>query len=103
VIIQINKEKGSSKSQKLRTHINGKFNNVGSDVLEVKGLCCNFKDMKINKNSTIGPSFKKLQKGNTLIHTEDFVGDVLVFGCINVGLKKLSRVLMNRPLVQFFN
>jgi hypothetical protein len=58
VIIQKKKKKGSSKSQKLRTHINGKFNNVGSDVLEVKGLCCNFKDMKINKNSAIEHSFK---------------------------------------------
>jgi hypothetical protein len=36
VIIQIDKEKGNSKSQKLGTLINGKFSDMGSDVLQIK-------------------------------------------------------------------
>jgi len=36
VIIQINQREISTKSQKLRTTANGKFNDIGSDILEMK-------------------------------------------------------------------
>jgi len=36
LIIQINKEKGSSKSQELRRTTNGKFNDSGSDIVAIK-------------------------------------------------------------------
>jgi hypothetical protein len=50
--------KSISKSRNLRTPTDGKFNDIGSDFLEIKCRCSKLKNMKINKNSTKESSFK---------------------------------------------
>ena len=61
-------------------------------VLKLNADALKFKNIAINKNSTIEPLFKNKKKGtiHTLIQIEDSE-DVLVFECNNVGLKKLSK------------